>query len=81
MRIRMILSGGKKIRLRIPMFIVLSRMSAYIIAEAARRRGVSVSHEQIGVFMKTVKEFRCVHGQWKLVEVQSSDGTYVEITL
>lgn len=81
MKISVIEPGKHNIRIRIPTGLVLNRLSAYIIAKAAQKNGVSLTFEQIYTLITVLKDFKRSHTDWKFVEVQSANGEYVLVTI
>ncbi len=81
MKINIIRPNERNICLRIPTALMLNRLSAHIAAKAAQKNGESLTFEQVYGFFAALKEFKRTHDDWKFVEVQSSSGEYVEITV
>ena len=67
--------------LHIPNGLMLNRLAGAIACKAMNQQGFSLTNQQLAVFMSTLRDYRKNHGEWVLVEVDSSDGGYVQIKL
>lgn len=74
-------STGRSIRLILPTGLLLNRMTAGMLPGVLETKGISVSREQAVKIVQTIRSCRKKHPGWKLLEAESSDGGYVEITL
>ncbi len=81
MKIVVIAPGKRNFRLRIPTSFALNRFGAYMAAKAAQKNGSALTYEQALTFITAIKDFKRTHEGWKLVEVESANGNYVEVTL
>lgn len=81
-------NAGHRLVFYLPVSVVLNNFVASIAPKYLKKCGVDMTKEQA---KKTVKELRkCVkhlraykrkHPEWKLLEVEGSDGEYIEITI
>jgi hypothetical protein len=73
----------EKIRLPIflPTALLTSRLSASILAKVSKKSGVYLSAKELRPFMRAVKKSHKILKRTPLVEVETSDGTYVKIIL
>ena len=67
--------------LHIPNALVLNRLAGAIACKAMNQQGLSLTNQQLVVFMSALRDYRKTHGEWVLVEVDSSGGEYVQIKL
>ena len=74
-------SGGRTLRFMIPTGLVLNRIMALILPGMLEKKGVTLTKEQCVRIVQAIRECRRRHPGWKLAEVQSKDGDYVEVTL
>ena len=81
MRITVREGGGKNICLIFPTGLVLNRVTAAIGSVQLRKENISISAEQLHVLFRTIKDYKKAHRDWKMVEVQSSEGDMVEIVM
>ena len=71
----------KNLTIRFPSFLVLNAVSAMLLAKIMRKYGANISRQQAKLFIKELNRYRRHHRNWKMVEVQSADGEYVEIKI
>ena len=69
------------VQLRIPTGLVFNWFAAAAISKEMGKYGVKISSRQARTLMKTMKEYRKIHSDWVLVEVQGADGEYVRVKL
>lgn len=81
MRIIVESASDKNIRITLPTGLIVNRLTALIAAKAARKNGSALSFDQACSFISALKDFKRAHGGWTLVEVESANGDYVEITI
>ena len=81
MRIIVKSNGGLNIRLPFPSGLVLNRFAAGVVCKYLKEQGLDISKAQAVAFLKELNRYRRKHPEWVLVEVQSSDGTYVKVKL
>ena len=67
--------------IHLPTGIFLNRASAHIFAASFRKKGLTLSDEQLFRFLKAVKAYKQTHGGWTLVDAVSSDGNSVHISV
>lgn len=72
---------GTNLHITIPSGLFLNRLSARFMSSKMGKYGVSMTRKQMLALIKEINRFKRHHKGWKLVEVQSADGEYVEITL
>ena len=63
--------------IRIPNFLFINRLAAWLIC----RKCDNVTYRQIWSFMRAFKKFCRKNKKWKLVEVRYSKGEKVEIII
>lgn len=73
--------AGHTTRLIFPSGLVLNPIAAGFLSQYLNQQGIPVTREQARVFIKELNRFRKKHKDWKLVEVHSADGDFVEIRL
>lgn len=78
---RLIIKEYGKIGLRIylPSWLAMNRLSASFLAARISGDSGSISSEQLHTLFRAVKAYKAQHPDWKLIEVQSADGDYIEI--
>jgi len=74
-------SRDRNIRLHLPNGLAMNSMSAAILSAKLRKKKVNISGKQLHLLFKAAKRYKSRHPEWKLVEIQSSDGNYIEISL
>lgn len=67
--------------LHIPNALVLNRLAGAIACKAMNQQGLSLTNQQLVVFMSALRDYRKTYGEWVLMEVDSSGGEYVQIKL
>ena len=80
---RLVVKGGehRTIRLCLPTALLLNRLTACIVPLALRKSEVTVTRKQALRLIKELKRCKKRFRGWKMVEVRSADGEYVEIRL
>lgn len=73
--------GRKKRHISLPSWLVTNRLSATILAAKLKEYDVSLSRKQLNTLFRAVKAYKAQRPEWKLVEIHSSNGEYVEIVL
>lgn len=81
MRIVVQESKGKTIRIVLPTGLLLNRATALIMPGMLEKQGISLTRDQAVRIVQAIHVCRRHHPGWKLVEVESSNGDYVEVTL
>ncbi len=74
-------SGGRIHEYVIPTGLLLNRATALIIPGILDKQGVTHTREQCIRLISVIRACRREHPEWKLAEIQSSDGYYIEISL
>ena len=77
MRIQVKKKGKWSFRLGIPTFLLFNRFTAFLFSIGKEK----VTYRQAWTLMREVKRYRRKNGKWKLVEIRTSDGEEVEITV
>lgn len=70
---------GKTIHLRLPTGLVMNGVSAAVLSARLRMQGVDISAKQLRILFHAIKDYQSAYPDWKLVEVESGNGTFVEI--
>lgn len=65
----------------VPNAMILSKITARLIAKYVKTDGPALSKDQIGLIFDELKKMRKTYGKMNIVEVHSADGDIVEITL
>lgn len=81
MRIIVETASSKSIRLRIPTGLIINPLTAWIAAKVTQENDVTLTYEQACALFAALKDFKRTHGEWKLVEIESANGDFVEITI
>ncbi len=74
-------SKGKSIKLRLPSRLALNGLSAALLSKALNNQNIVIAAKQLRILFRAIKKYKIKHPKWKLVEIYSHDGTFVEITL
>ena len=72
---------GKDVRLVIPTGLALNRLTAFILPAALKKQGFALTRSQLLTLLTVLRECRKRNRGWKLIEAETADGSYVEITL
>lgn len=72
---------GKEFRIVLPTGLVLNRLTALILPGLLEIKGVCITREQTVKMIQAIRTCRKNHPGWKLAEVCSRDGSFVEISL
>ncbi len=82
---RIIVKGSSHtdVNLAIPTNLVLNRVSILLLQHICKKQNLDLplSKKQFIELMKVAKTYKKHHPNWKLVEVESTDGEIVEISL
>ena len=81
MRIEVSGENERHIRITVPTGLLLNRLTASVVASSASKRGISLTQEQTVKLIRLLDECRKRYADWKIVEIETSDGEYIEITL
>lgn len=69
------------LNLPIPTRLVVNGLTAAVLCRVLEKQGISVTRQQLMVFVHELHRFRRRHPRWTLVEVEGHDGEYVKIQL
>lgn len=72
---------GQRIKIHVPLWLMMNDIVAAIAPPILKQNGMEMSKQQIKQFAKEVRRCKKVYGNWKMLEVQSSSGEHVEITM
>ncbi len=72
---------GKTVHLRLPTGLIMNGVSAAVLSARLRAQGVDISAKQLRILFHAIKEYQNAYPDWKLVEVESGNGTLVEIVI
>lgn len=81
MRIVVNNNDRRPIKIRFPMGLVLNRFTACFAPLVLRNSEVKITRKQAIRLIKELKRCKKRFPDWKIVEVKSADGEYVEIKL
>ena len=81
MRINITHRTGKITRLHLPQALVLNGISAALLSSSMRKKDVDISAKHLRTLFRAIKQYKRSHPDWKLMEVQSSNGEAIEIVL
>lgn len=81
MRIVVRSSNNRNITLCLPTGLALNPVLAVAMPKIMLRSGVEMNQRQALAVIKAINRYRRGHPDWKLVEAESSDGSYVEVTI
>ena len=81
MRIFVEESGGRIHQYVIPAGLLLNRATALMLPQVLENKGLTLTREQCIRLISVIRACRREHPDWKLAEIQSSDGYYIEISL
>ena len=81
MRVLVKESSGEKHDIRIPTGLALNRVTAGVAAKVCQKNGMEITKKQLQVLVKTLKDYKKHHPEWRLLEVDDADGEHVEINL
>ena len=71
----------KNIKLLFPTGLLLNNITAIFVHRAMKKKGISIRIGHLRTLMKVLKRYKRKHKNWNLVEVNSSDGNYVQIKI
>lgn len=80
---RIIIDEGKEktIKLVLPTGMVLNRLTASMAPGLLEKKGIIITGEQMLLLIQALRRCRRHHPEWKLVEIDSSKGEHIEISL
>ena len=71
----------RPIKIRFPMGLVLNGFTACFAPLALRKSEVRITRKQAVMLIRELKRCKKRFPDWKIVEVKSADGEYVEVKL
>ena len=75
-------TGNKKsIKIRIPSFLLLNRITAWIAAKFFRKIRENITSKQLYILIKEIRRFKRRNKKLQLVEITEASGEYIEIRL
>ena len=77
MRVRIKPNEKWTFRFAVPTFLLFNRFTAFLVSSGKE----NVTYRQAWTLFREIKRYRRKNGKWKLLEVRSSDGEEVEITI
>lgn len=81
MRIIVNSPGCKRINFRLPSGLALNPVTAMFLPGIMKQNGVALTRKQALAIVRAINQYRRRHPDWKLVEVESTSGEYVEIVI
>ncbi|MBE6608570.1 MAG: hypothetical protein E7633_08445 [Ruminococcaceae bacterium] len=81
MRIVVKNDGHKNIVLRIPTGFLTGNLSALLVCRILRKKGVYIPFRHMRFLMNAINKYRRRHKDWNLVEINSSDGDYIQVKI
>ena len=72
---------GKPIKIVLPTGMLLNRLTASMAPGMLEKKGIIITREQALRLAQAFRSCRRHHPGWKLVEIDSSDGEHIEISL
>ena len=73
--------GEHNLNIPFPTGLMVNGLTARVACAALRKKGVPITQKQMAGLMMAWRRFRRHYPKWTLVEVESSSGEYVKITL
>lgn len=73
--------GAENVRIRLPSGLVLNPVTALFLPKLMQQNGLKMNGKQAQLLVKTIRQYRRSHPNWKLVEVKSANGDYVEVKI
>ena len=73
--------AGPNLFIPIPTSLLCSRLTAGFSAKMMEQNGVHATPEQMAKFFRVARQCKRRNPDWVMVEVQSSNGDYVYVTL
>lgn len=75
-------TGNKKsIKIRIPSFLFLNRITAWIAAKFFRKIRENITSKQLYILIKEIRRFKRRNKKLQLVEITEASREYIEIRL
>ena len=72
---------GRNYSLTIPTGLMLNRATAFLLPGVLEMKGITLTRQQTMRVIRAIRTCRRSCPGWKLMEVESRDGSYVEISL
>lgn len=72
---------GKQIKIVLPTGMLLNRLTASMLPDLLEKKGIAITREQAVRLVQAIRSCRRHHPDWKLAEIDSSNGEHIEITL
>lgn len=72
---------GRTFSLTIPTGLMLNRATAFLLPGVLEMKGITLARKQTMRMIQAIRACRRSCPGWKLMEVESGDGSYVEISL
>ena len=79
MKIEIKSSSGRHFALRLPTRLVINRITAPLIAQHFRKKGVLVESAQLRRFLRALFAYKRAHRDWTLMEADLKDGCSIRI--
>lgn len=73
--------NGEKHNINLPTGMVLNRVSAGIVCRVLKKYDVELQKKQLVELMKVAKNYKKLHPEWKLLEVDDVGGEHVEVII
>ena len=70
---------GPRLFIPIPMGLFCNRLTAGIAAKVMEQNGMTLTPAQLVKLMRVIRQCKCRHRNWVLVEVESAEGDRVLI--
>lgn len=71
--------GYKCINLHFPSGLGLNPASAMFLPRIMKKNGINITRKQALTIVRAINRYRRSNPSWKFIEVQSSNGDYIEI--
>ena len=80
---KLIVNDGveRKVNLTVPTWLILNKMTVSFLSDFLQRNGVTVTREQMKLFVAEIRTYKKQHGNLTLLEVKSKTGEEVTIIL
>lgn len=80
---RLVVNNGveQKINLTVPTWLILNKMTVSFLSDFLQKNGVTVTKEQMKLFVTEIRTYKKQHGNLTLLEVKSPKGEEVTIIL
>ena len=81
MRIIVSESKEKEIKIVLPTGMILNRATASAMSGILEKKGIVITRAQAIRLAQAIRSCRRYHPNWKVVEIDSSNGEHIEISL